>query len=339
MISNRRISVIIPVFNKAKYVERCFVSVLAQKFSDFEVIVVNDGSTDGSEIICNQFAKKDKRFHVFHISNQGVSHARNFGMKQASGDYITFIDADDIVSELYLQNLIDAKERSNADLVIAGIQKVKDYNYHDYSVNKTLELPYKGLYSIQEILPDFVDVQKNTGIYGYCVAKLFSRKLAEKCSFDESVKLAEDFDFYLQIYKIIQTIYFLQEADYYYLQDAENSTALVNDWDIDYFSQLLINIRYKNFLVEKQSYSGNNKAILDEIICNYYYFSLYYCKISDFENKFERLEEIRKDNTIVFKGKSVQQIMLLGLFFLHMKRATKTVLILGRKVRKLLRGN
>lgn len=334
-----KISIIIPVFNKAKYVERCFISVISQKFSDFEVIVVDDGSTDGSEIICDQFAKKDKRFHVLHISNQGVSHARNFGIKHASGDYITFIDADDTVSEIYLQNLINAEERSKADLVIAGIQKVTDHNYYDYSVSKSLELPYKGLYSIQELLSEFADVQKKTGIYGYCVAKLFPRKLAEKCSFDESVKLAEDFDFYLQIYKKIQTIYFLPKADYYYMQDAENSTALVNDWDIDYFSQLLINIRYRNFLVEKQSYSRKNKAILDETICNYFYFSLYYCKISDLEKMFEKLEAVRRENAIVFKWKNVRQIILFGMFSLHMKRITKIILILERKARKLLRGN
>lgn len=334
-----KISIIIPVFNKVRYIDRCFVSVIAQEFSDFEAIIVDDGSTDGSALICDQFAVRDKRFHVFHISNQGVSHARNYGMKQASGDYITFIDADDTISEQYLQNLINAKEKSKADLVIGGIQKVTDCNCYDYSVSKNSELPYKGLYSIEELLPEFVDVQKRTGIYGYCVAKLFSRKLAEKCSFDESVKLAEDFDFYLQIYKVIQTIYFLPKADYYYLQDAENSTALVNDWDVDYFSQLLINIRYRNFLAEKHTYMGKNKEILDETICNYFYFSLHYCNISDFEKLFEELEEVRKNNAIVLKGQSVRQLILFRLFSFHMKRVTKIVLIIERKVRNLLRGN
>lgn len=334
-----KISIIIPVFNKVRYIEQCFVSVIDQEFSDFEVIIVDDGSTDGSELICDQFAVRDKRFHVFHISNQGVSHARNYGMKQASGDYITFIDADDTISEQYLQNLINAKEESKADLIIGGIQKVNNCNCYDYSVSKNPELPYKGLYSMQELLPEFVDVQKRTGIYGYCVAKLFSRKLAEKCSFDESVKLAEDFDFYLQIYKIIQTIYFLPKADYYYLQEAENSTALVNDWDVDYFSQLLINIRYRNFLTEKHTYMGKNKEILDETICNYFYFSLHYCNISDFEKLFEELEEVRKNNAIVLKGQSVRQLILFRLFSFHMKRVTKIVLIIERKVRNLLRGN
>lgn len=334
-----KISIIIPVFNKVRYIEQCFASVIDQEFSDFEVIIVDDGSTDGSALICDQFAVRDKRFHVFHISNQGVSHARNYGMKQASGDYITFIDADDTISEQYLQNLINAKEESKADLIIGGIQKVNECNCYDYSVSKNPELPYKGLYSMQELLPEFVDVQKRTGIYGYCVAKLFSRKLAEKCSFDESVKLAEDFDFYLQIYKIIQTIYFLPKADYYYLQKAENSTALINDWDVDYFSQLLINIRYRNFLAEKHIYSGENKKILDEIICNYFYFSLHYCNISDFEKLFEELEKVKKNNAIVLKGQSMRKIILFRLFSLHMKRVTKIVLIIERKVRNLLRGN
>lgn len=334
-----QISIIIPVFNKVRYVERCFFSVIAQKFSDFEAIVVDDGSTDGSAFICDQFAIRDKRFHIFHISNQGVSHARNYGMKQASGEYITFIDADDTISEQYLQNLINAKETSKADLVIAGIQKVTNHNCYDHSASKKLEPPYKGLYSMQELLSEFADVQRNTGIYGYCVAKLFSRKLAEKCSFDESVELAEDFDFYLQIYKKIKTIFFLQKADYYYLQEAENSTALMSDWDIDYFSQLLINIRYRNFLVEQHAYYGENKTILDEMICNYFYFCLHYCIISDFEKRFEQLEEVKRNNAIVLKGHSVRQIILFGLFFFHMKQGIKIALITERKIRKLLRGN
>lgn len=333
-----KVSIIIPVYNKVKYVEECFKSIIAQKFIDFEVIVVDDGSTDGSAKICNQYAEIDNRFKVFHIANQGVSHARNYGVRQATADYITFVDADDIISENYLENLIDIKERTKADLVITGIVKVTCKNCYNHDIGKYSELPYNGLYNLAELLPDFAVIQKRTGIYGYCVAKLFSRKLAEKCSFNESVKLAEDFDFYLQIYRIIQTIYFSPKADYYYLQEAENSTALVNDWDIDYFSQLLISIRYRNFLEEKHAYSGRNKEILDEIICNYFYFSLYYCKISDFEKIFEKLEEVKSDNIIVFKGKSLRQKILFRLFSFHMKRVTKAVLMTERKLRKLLRG-
>lgn len=332
------VSIIIPVYNKKRYIEECFRSVTAQKFTDFEVIVVDDGSTDGSSVICNYYAEKDKRFRVFHISNQGVSHARNYGIGQASGNYITFIDADDSISQEYVGNLVNAKKRSKADLVIAGLVKVTDPNVCSHTSGRVLKLPYKGLYHIQDLLSEFAIIQKYTGIYGYCVAKLFSRKLAEKCFFNENLRLAEDFDFYLQIYKMIQTVYFLQKADYYYLQEAENSTALTNDWDIDYFSQLIINIKYKNFLVEKDAYLGKNKEIIDETICNYFYFSLHYCDITNFEEMFEKLEKIRKNNSIVLKGRGIRQIILLKLFVLHMRRTAQIVLMVERKIRKLMRG-
>lgn len=333
-----KISIIIPVYNKSKYIKDCFESVINQKYTDFEVIVVDDGSTDNSSVICDEYAQRDKRFYVFHTPNYGVSHARNYGMKQASGDYITFIDVDDTVSEEYLKHLIDAEERSNADLIIAGIKKVTDQNGCDYKSGKNLEFPYKGLYNLRDLLLDFADIQKSTGIYGYCVAKLFPRKYVDTCTFNEDIKLAEDFDFYLQIYKKIDTVYFVQETDYFYLQNAENSTALIDDWDIDYFTQLLINIRLKNFLLEKQAYSGKNKIILDETICKYFYFVLYYCNILEFKRIFKKLEIIRKDNDIELRGNGIQQILLFKLFSFHMWRSAKILLLTGRKVRKLMRG-
>lgn len=90
------LSIIIPVYNVEKYIKMCLDSLLRQKTTDIEFICIDDGSTDDSGIICEQYAKKDKRFRIFHKKNEGVSSARNLGLKMAKGEYIAWVDPDDI---------------------------------------------------------------------------------------------------------------------------------------------------------------------------------------------------------------------------------------------------
>ena len=103
----KKITIIMPVFNKEKYIRETIESVLNQTLNEFEFIIIDDGSTDKSGIISDVYARKDERIRVIHIPNGGVSNARNIGLDMAEGEYITFIDADDRVTEGYLENLYD----------------------------------------------------------------------------------------------------------------------------------------------------------------------------------------------------------------------------------------
>lgn len=109
------ISIIVPVYNIEKYLQRCIESILAQKFVDFELLLIDDGSKDKSGDICDNFALKDKRIKVFHKENGGVSSARNLGIAKAQGEWITFIDSDDWVSEDYLSSF-----STDCDLCVQG---------------------------------------------------------------------------------------------------------------------------------------------------------------------------------------------------------------------------
>lgn len=107
------LSVIIPIYNVEYFLKDCIISVLNQDYSDIEVLLINDGSTDSSANICDQFQKKDSRIQVYHTKNLGVGHARNLGIEKAKGDYITFVDSDDYVSQdIYVANidLLDSDE-------------------------------------------------------------------------------------------------------------------------------------------------------------------------------------------------------------------------------------
>ena len=120
MIMNSKISIIIPVFNVENYLKRCLDSILAQTFREFQVYIVDDGSTDQTGVICDEYAKKDKRITVIHKQNEGVSIARNTAIEMATGEYFLFFDGDDHVEENCLEELYEAAVHQNADAVLYG---------------------------------------------------------------------------------------------------------------------------------------------------------------------------------------------------------------------------
>ncbi len=122
----QNISVIVPVYKVEQYLPACLDSILAQTFEDFELILVDDGSPDNCGRICDEYAKKDSRIKVIHQENQGLSGARNTGIEIARGEYITFIDSDDLVTENYLQVLHDALVTQTADLSVCRTCRFED---------------------------------------------------------------------------------------------------------------------------------------------------------------------------------------------------------------------
>lgn len=103
---NMLLSVIVPVYNVKSYIDRCIRSILTQSYRDIELVLIDDGSTDGSSLLCDEWAKKDKRIVVVHKVNEGVSAARNTGLDVAKGDFITFVDSDDFIApETYSENM------------------------------------------------------------------------------------------------------------------------------------------------------------------------------------------------------------------------------------------
>lgn len=120
------ISVIVPVYNVAVYIKRCVESILAQTYENFELILVDDGSTDNSLDICKEYSKKDERVHVYTKTNGGVSTARNFGVTKSKGKYIIFIDSDDFVSDKFLEKLYKSCIDNNAQISLVNFDGIID---------------------------------------------------------------------------------------------------------------------------------------------------------------------------------------------------------------------
>lgn len=304
---NPLISVIIPIYNKSRYLNTLLSQVQAQTFVNFECLLIDDGSSDCSGEICNQYAELDERFGVIHIPNGGVSHARNIGIDHAKGKYITFIDADDEITDDYLENLYDAITKTGAELVISGLVKFNEQGI----INTVCHPEAPKFVKKEQLLKQFADVQNQGGIYGYCVAKLFRAELSKSVRFDEVIRLAEDFDFYLRLYPRVKSIYLDNKPLYRYRQEAENSSVLVRDDQIDYVSQLNINLRYRDFLVKENAFDGNNRKIVEEKIQNYLYFSLFHCPLNQVDERFQLLWNICEEQHVVPHGERGMQKLLL----------------------------
>lgn len=199
------ISVIVPVYNAEKYLPHCIDSILAQTFTDFEVLLIDDGSTDNSGKICDEYAVKDSRIRVFHKKNGGVSSARNLGIKEAHGDWITFIDSDDWI----YPNLLNDYYKyfpNHADLYIQG--------FIDSNKNKSVdkEQYWKGNNLIIET--DKLEKQ----LIGFVWNKLFKSSIIKdhQLFFDEKITMIEDLLFVYHYMICSESVLNIPRTNYYY---------------------------------------------------------------------------------------------------------------------------
>lgn len=332
-MSKPLISIILPVYNKQKYVSKILQDIQAQNFNDFECIVIDDGSTDASGKICDEFSGIDERFQVLHIKNQGVSHARNVGLKKAAGTYITFIDADDRIASDYLKRLYNAAIKSNADLIIAGYEKW----WEDNDRRVKIKLPYSGLHNMQTLLSDFAVQQKMTGIYGFCWGKLLKSDRLGGVRFDENYVLAEDFEFYLRVYPLTKTVYFDDENNYFYLQQADNSSMVVEDDKIDYLAQLYLNLKYRTFLQNMDVYTGKNREIVDQMLSNYVFFTVFHCARSHMKSCVRQVHRIVTKEHIMLHGTNWMQKIILYFIRCNYGQTVRLILSVYDLLRKKLK--
>ena len=204
---NLLISVIVPIYNVEKYLSRCLDSILAQTYKNLEIILVNDGSTDGSGKICEEYKQKDSRIVVVHKKNGGLSSARNAGLDIATGSYIGFVDSDDYISldmyELLIQKMLRKDD-------IANIMYVRSYDSGKIvssCVPHTMDEEISSETYLEELLLHIGDVS--------VCSKLFSKELIGNSRFVEGV-LNEDLLFIIEIIKRIHSIQFIGSVGYYY---------------------------------------------------------------------------------------------------------------------------
>ena len=215
-----QLSIIIPIYNTEKYLRRCVDGILSADISDYEILLIDDGSTDGSGAICDAYAKEHSFIRAFHLENRGVSNARNYGLSEAKGECLFFVDSDDGIEKEGLKHVVDVLQSdAKAQLACFGFTNV----YEDGRTKRRVFCS-EGV--------DHCSVQGMDVLYqvlngpGYVWNKIFKRSLIQGITFDESLRYGEDTLFVFQTLKNCEKAIIFHAAPYRYFCDrAGNVTA------------------------------------------------------------------------------------------------------------------
>ena len=223
-----KISIIVPVYNVENYLERCVESILKQTYTNFELLLVNDGSTDQSGDLCDQLAFKNENIKVFHLEKAGVSNARNVGIQNSTGEWITFVDSDDFITTDYLETLISAvRSDISVGFSVARLHHVKN--------GQVTDLPeFSGQESIWSAEQTMKELLMTTRTSFFPVAKLFKKELIEDFKFSTDYHLAEDALFLTEV--LLETkckSVFIDKPIYYYDHREGSATTSVNSHVFD----------------------------------------------------------------------------------------------------------
>lgn len=243
--SNITLSIIVPIYKIESYLRRCIDSILAQTFTDFELILVDDGSPDGCGAICDAYRRQDSRIKVIHKKNGGLSDARNAGLDIAQGRYIGFIDGDDMISPHMYRRLVSLLEQFNADIVSTGFKNI-DQNGNIMGQYPQLDQPkvYHREDYIQNFYPDI-----KWEIFASACNKLYRRHLFDHIRFPVG-KLYEDSFIQLPLYDLCETIVVDSEHHYHYYT-TRNDSIMNTEYTTKQFQLIELSLSQYDFFVKK----------------------------------------------------------------------------------------
>lgn len=217
-----KVSVIVPIYNSEKWIKRCVNSILDQTYKDIELILIDDGSQDNSFEICNELAKKDNRIKLIHIENQGVANARNVGLENSTGEFITFCDSDDTYEKDFIETLFDLFKASQSELCVSTVY------VHQNNKKQIVELPFYGKSNdLSLILNTWFEF-----FWGALWNKLYISNIIKKnnIKFQTDLSLNEDSIFNLNYLKYVNSVNCSNKPIYNYIIENENSlTRSFND--------------------------------------------------------------------------------------------------------------
>ena len=286
------VSIIVPVYNKGQYLQECIDSICKQSYQNFELILIDDGSTDNSGNICDKAADSDNRIIVFHTENKGVGAARNLGINKAKGEYIMFVDADDMLDCRCLQIMVDNME-PDVDMVVSGYYELCNHN-----IEKHIVLSEAGVYKREEYLKEFLKNGMHCYYNGPC-AKLIRNNFKQyNVKYENHEILWEDFIFSVRLLRNINKIKIIDEKLYMYRIDVESSlyktkhnTKVYYKRYMKLYRELCKTIAFMANQKDYQEYLCNfQNTMVKKIVRNV----LFDETINGIQRKFEMLEKLRK---------------------------------------------
>jgi len=264
-----RLSIIVAIYNVGNYLNHCIECILNQSFTDYEILLIDDGSTDSSGNICDGYALKDSRIKVFHKSHQGVAHSRQIGIDNAYGEYFIFIDADDTIKPTMLEDMYITAKNENADIVIADYTELT-HNGDIYKRQKPSQLT--GLSVMEDII--------GGNLYGALWNKLIKTDIVRKNNirFHEKLSMREDLIFLCNLLPYVAHVSYIPKAFYNY--ERRNTSSLTNKYlneSVEYYRQ---EIMWNRALLENKCIPCVSRQRILEYYCHLAYITLH-CKMLD----------------------------------------------------------
>lgn len=284
-INMEKVSVIVPVYQKEKTITRCLMSILKQSWKNLEIIAIDDGSTDGSLKVLKKIALLNNRVKVIHQENMGVSEARNRGVEEAKGKYLTFVDADDYISKNFIQTLVKIMKIKKSDWVGSLPQS------HTNDTRKA-DIIWNG--KVAKLGTIFSEEYKHY-YFNHVCGKLFKTLLAKKIAFNKQICVGEDLLFNLNYIKLARFITLINFDGYKYVYNNHSITHTYrkNDFQNQKFLNQSVTSFYLNFL------NGNKNGLfnIDEVFSIDILYRMCVLLISNIKNSKKRkiIEEIRND--------------------------------------------
>lgn len=286
----KKISIIIPVYNAERYIETCINSILKQEYTNIEVIIINNGSNDNTLKKLNILCQKDNRINLINTEQKGVSYARNIGIKYATGDFITFVDADDFVEKQMYSIMLKKIIENNADICFSAYYMVtNNIKKEELFPWPEKEKSYFGKEVSKKLLPQFIGkISKNEKkLLGSVWRILIKSSIAKKIYFDENIQIAEDLLYIVEVLENINKAIMINIPLYNYVEN---------------FNSALMS--YKN------NYEENNNELHRKLILNFEQNNFF----SNIENQYRyasnrismymyMLSNINKNSTIKLKDK------------------------------------
>lgn len=261
------ISIIIPVYNAEKYLPACLTSILSQSFRDFEIVLVDDGSVDGSLALINEWAHKDGRVKVFHKANGGVSSARNLGLSKASGEYVTFVDADDELPTGALEKLM-SETGDGIDFVMGGYEMYDEDGNLTYAIEERSEKTVSREEGIRQMYKPSPYMY-----WGFICSKLFKTNIIRKhkIAFDLDIKFNEDRLFivrYLTSQKGDVRM-FTEPVYKYILRGSGAMTSMNSGFNPAFVTDFVATVRMKDIIKKRFAAKELRQLSYDGILTSY----------------------------------------------------------------------
>lgn len=327
-----KISIIIPIYNSAEYITRCLDSIVNQTYKNLEIICVNDGSTDESLKILKKYKNKDNRIIIIDKKNEGVSAARNDGIKKSTGQYITFIDADDWIELDAIETLYNTLKEKNVDVVRGNYYRNFTEDKNDYTSN---------LYNLGNKLfltsnKDFgnlvIDKLLNGFLPCYIWLLLIKKEAISNISFKKDIKIMEDTIFYNELMNNINSIYFLDKPLYHYYCNQSSCTKSSEYYIRNMYNLIKVNKYLVSIIKNGKFYSKERLEKMNAIHVDYIMSYFYVMYKESYKNKKELISEIDK----ILENKEIIKLLNnVKLTYLSFHLRVGTNLIINRKYKRL----